>query len=604
MADAVVRAVGPRIVLGLPLGLGKACTIANALFDRAARDPSLHLTIFTALTLEAPHLRTDLERRFLGPVIARTMGGYPELSYAAALREGRLPSNIVVHEFFFLAGRWLGVPAAQQDYVSANYTHAARYLIERGVNVVAQLVAKRSESGAARFSLSCNADLTLDYLAARRAGAASFLLVGEVNAELPFMPGEGDLAADEFAHILDDGAGGYPLFAPPKEPVGLREHAIGLHVARLVQDGGTLQLGIGEESDATVHALILRQRDNERFRAAVEALSAGQTLLADEALSPFELGLYGVSEMFVDGFLALLREGILTREVDGALLHAAFFLGTRAFYRALREMPTAELARLQMSAVSFTNELGADPSKRAARVKARFVNSTMMVTLLGEAISDTLDDGRVVSGVGGQYNFVAQAFELPGARSILTLQSTRGLGREARSNIRWSYPHATIPRHLRDVFVSEYGIADVRAKSDAEVAARMIAIADSRFQPELLRSAKDARKVPSTYEIPSAYRENTPERISRALKPLLDEGLLPLFPLGTDFDTAELGLVSILERLQAAGPVTLARHALKGVAAGAPKPGEMEMLRRMGLGAPRTLQEHLLHALLRGSFTD
>jgi acyl-CoA hydrolase len=308
-----------------------------------------------------------------------------------------------------------------------------------------------------------------------------------------------------------------------------------------------------------------------------------------------------VSEMFVDGFLALLRAGILKREVDGVLLHAAFFLGTKEFYRALREMPDDALARIRMSAVSFTNELGSDNSKRAARANARFVNSTMMATLSGEAISDTLEDGRVVSGVGGQYNFVAQSFELAGARSILTLRSTRG-GRRLSSNLRSSYPHVTIPRHLRDTFVSEYGVADLKGKTDAECIAAMLAIADSRFQPELLKAAKNAGKIDRSYEIPSGFRENTPERIERALKPFAGEGYLPAFPLGTDFDAAELALVPILEHLENAAPVELARLALRGLWRGAPSSPEATILARMGLAAPKTIQEHVFRALIRGAF--
>src|SRR5213083_1712326 len=160
-----------------------------------------------------------------------------------------------------------------------------------------------------------------------------------------------------------------------------------------------------------------------------------------------------------------------------------------------------------MMPVSFTNELyGQEEQKRRARIDARFINSTMMATLLGAAVSDGLDDGQVVSGVGGQYNFVAQAFALDGARSILALESTRQTGGKAQSNIRWAYGHETIPRHLRDVFVTEYGIADVRGKSDAEVIAAMLGVSDSRFQDDLARAAKDAGKLPKNHEIAAPYR--------------------------------------------------------------------------------------------------
>src|SRR5207248_11426112 len=150
--------------------------------------------------------------------------------------------------------------------------------------------------------------------------------------------------------------------------------------------------------------------------------------------------------------------------------------------RALRETPPEQIARIQMMPVSFTNELyGDEVAKRRARVDARFVNNAMMATLMGAAISDGLDNGQVVSGVGGQYNFVAQAFALEGARSLLALEATRRAGARAQSNILWNYGHETIPRHLRDIFVTEYGVADTRGKSDADVIAAMLALTCSRF---------------------------------------------------------------------------------------------------------------------------
>src|SRR5690348_6199280 len=153
-----------------------------------------------------------------------------------------------------------------------------------------------------------------------------------------------------------------------------------------------------------------------------------------------------------------------------------------------------------MSRISFTNQLyGGEAAKKSARVKARLVNNAMIATALGAIVSDGLEDGRVVSGVGGQFNFVEQAFALPGARSILAINATRRSGRKLSSNVRWSYAHTTIPRHLRDIVVSEYGIADLRGESDEQVVADMLAISDSRFQNELLRRAKDAGKIARTY---------------------------------------------------------------------------------------------------------
>jgi acyl-CoA hydrolase len=296
----------------------------------------------------------------------------------------------------------------------------------------------------------------------------------------------------------------------------------------------------------------------------------------------------------------LIDAGILKREVDGVLLHGAFFLGPKSFYRALREMTAAEIARIRMMPVSFTNELyGDEGAKRRARVDARFVNNAMMATLMGAAISDGLENGQVVSGVGGQYNFVAQAFALRGARSILTVEATRQAGARAQSNIRWSYGHETIPRHLRDVIVTEYGIADLRGKSDADVIAAMLQVADSRFQAELARQAKDGGKLPKNFEIPSAHRDNHPDRIATALKPAREAGLLPSFPFGSDFTDAEQRLIPALQLLQDAQrtPQRLPGLLWQGWTR-TPDAADGECLARLGLERPATWSERGYRALV------
>ena len=605
IAEDIIRDVGTRLVVGLPLGLGKANHIVNALYARAAADRSIDLTFFSALTLEKPKPGNLLEARFIGPVIDRLFGGYPDLAYVEPLRKGELPSNIRVIEFFFLAGRWLHVPYAQQHYVSANYTHAVPYLLTEGLNVVTQLVAKRVVDGVTRYSLSCNTDTTLDVLRARAEGRASFKLIGQVNSELPFMPGAGDLPGEEFSAVLDGAKVDFPLFAPPAEPITDTKYAIGLHSAGLVRDGGTLQIGIGQVGDALAQSLILRHRDASQYIEIMKRL-APATELATLQTGPFAKGLYGLSEMVTEAFVGLIEAGILTREVDGAILHGAFFLGPKSFYRALREMTPQQLARVQMMPVSFTNELyGDEETKRAARLDARFVNSAMMATLLGGAISDGLEGGRVVSGVGGQYNFVAQAFALSGARSILALDATRQGRAKTQSNIRWIYGHETIPRHLRDVFVTEYGVADLRGKSDADVIAAMLSIADSRVQDELARAAKDTGKLPKGYQIPAACRENLPERVARALKPAREAGLLPSFPFGSDFTDVEQRLIPALQTLQDAQhtPLRLAGLLWQGLAR-TPDAAAEQCLARLGLDRPKTLTERLYRALVGAALAE
>src|SRR5436853_7858806 len=88
LAQHIIGDVGTNLVVGLPLGLGKANHIVNALYARACADRAISLTFFSALTLEKPKPTNLLEQRFIAPVIDRLFGGYPDLAYAGALRAG------------------------------------------------------------------------------------------------------------------------------------------------------------------------------------------------------------------------------------------------------------------------------------------------------------------------------------------------------------------------------------------------------------------------------------------------------------------------------------------------------------------------------------
>src|SRR2546423_209228 len=235
----------------------------------------------------------------------------------------------------------------------------------------------------------------------------------------------------------------------------------------------------------------------------------------------------------------------------GHFIHACFFLGPRKFYETLRKMDASEREQICMTGISYVNELyGEEKLKRLQRKAARFVNTGLIVTLAGAVASDGLEDGRVLSGVGGQYNFVAMAHALEDGRSVLMIRSINEEDGRLRSNIRWSYGHVTIPRHLRDIVVTEYGIADLRGRSDAEVAAALLEIADSRFQDELLKGAQRAGKLSKDYCIPDHARNNRPERLEKVLARYRERGLFPAFPFGTDLTEEEVVLKKALLALK------------------------------------------------------
>ncbi|MDD7972775.1 acetyl-CoA hydrolase/transferase C-terminal domain-containing protein [Roseinatronobacter alkalisoli] len=595
VVDWILATLGHDLRVGLPLGLGKPVTLINALVRRACDDPTIRLRIFTALTLERPTPSSDMERRFLEPALDRLFGDYPQIEYARLLRAGELPENIQVTEFFLQAPNWVKVPQAQQNYVSANYTHALDVLLKQKPNLILQLLA--GDGG--RLSLSCNPDITSDLLRLRKRGDAAFTFIGQVHAGLPFMPGPAEIDVSECAALLTPDAAPHALFSVVKRPVSLRDHAIALHVSRLIRDGGTIQIGIGQIGDAIANALTLRQ--DEQIAPLWQSCPFPHAAEFNES-GPFRTGLYGLTEMLVDGLLALFERGIIRRDVDGAAIHAGFFLDSRDFYDRLKALPAQDRARIAMVPVSYTNSLlGDEPAKRAARADARFINSAMMVTLLGAVISDGTEDGKVVSGVGGQFNFVDQAFALKDARAIITLPATRHGKSGLTSNIRFSYGHVTIPRHMRDIVVTEYGIADLRGKSDADTIAALLEIADSRFQQELENEAKESGKLPASYRLPDTARKNTPKALRNWLEPYRD-GSLPDFPFGTDFTDIEQYLLPVLADLRRASahiPALLALT-LRGLR-GNPARREDEALDRMALAQPDGIRARAAALALRGA---
>jgi acyl-CoA hydrolase len=507
---------------------------------------------------------------------------------------------------------------------------------------------------------------------------------------MPFMYGDALVTADTFDFLIDDRQHDFRLFCPPNTPISPADHAIGLHVSTLIRDGGTLQVGIGELGDAVVHALKVRHEQPALYREILESsavLAAQRRLIESEGgTAPFERGLYGCTEMLVDGLLDLYRCGVLKRlvypsarlqrlideghiddnvnlhtldalraagmvrmsyvdfielrdvglfrdDVDyergmlivadgtqlrasfdtaeqraaiascclgqrlrgGVLVDAGFFFGPHGFYKQLRELSAEQRRLFAMRGISFVNELYGHEweLKCAQRRHARFVNTTMMVTGLGAAVSDGIADGRVVSGVGGQYNFVAMAHALPEARSILCVRSTRQARGTTTSNIVWNYAHATIPRHLRDIVVTEYGIADLRGKTDREIVEALISIMDVRFADEFVAQAKRAGKLPKDYRVGDRWRANTPAGLAEKFRPWRERGLFEPLPFGTDLTDEELVLTQALQALATSSQTATGKLKLLWDATRV-NTSDVRLrpyLERMGLLQPRTREE-------------
>ena len=626
--ERVLARVDGPLRVGAPLGLGKPHRLLNALYRRVAGDPSRELALYTALSLDVPVGTGALERRFLEPFVRRHFGeDFERLEYVAAQARDALPANVRVEEFYLRSGAMLGSGSAQRAYTSLNYTHVARGLVERGVNCIVQRVARGADG---RLSLSCNPDVTLDAVDAfDAAGRPRPLLVAEVDPRLPFLGGVAAVDAGWFDLVVAPPPPHPRLFGLPRQPVGDADWAVGLYASALVRDGGTLQIGIGALADALCHALVLRHSDNATWRRALRALDPAlerhPAVVESGGLEPFEQGLYGCSEMISEGFRALVERGVLRRRVledealmrrvvdgaaspedlarlerEGEFLHGAFYLGSHDLYDWLGRREAEGRRGVGMRRVSEVNQLygGHEALERLQRRSPRFFNSCMLATALGAAVSDGLEDGRVVSGVGGQYNFVAMAHALDDSRSVLMLRATRESGGGVLSNVRWSYGHTTIPRHLRDVYVTEYGLADLRGACDEDCVRAMLAVTDARFAPALLEEARRVRKVAPGARLPERCARNTPAELAARLAPFRADGTLPDDPHGSDFDAVERRLLRALAWLKAATATrgarlrTLAEAWTRGVTTDA------AALARMGLARPAGLAEHTQARLL------
>lgn len=696
--DRIIAAVGKDIRIGLPLGLGKPVELTNALYARARADSTLSLTIFTALSLEKPEPGSSLEKAFLGPFLDRVFGDCPTLEYVRDQRKRKLPANVRVVEFYFKPGSQMGNAGAQRDYISTNYTFAARDIDRRGCNVVAQIVAKRETTDGTRYSLSCNPDTSPELAALLRAaearGERKVICIAQVQQNLPYMANDAEIHGDAFDLVIDHPRYTTTLFSTPRMPVTTPDYALGLHASSLLRDGGTLQVGIGALGDGVVHAARLRQQNNPVYVDLLRRLGSldHQRKLIDEfgGTAPFERGIYSTTEMFVDGLMHLYKAGILKRKVydfwalqqlindgacdpeaitpavlaglenlgvrvirtqdfeilrhhgffneatrydhgylvapdgtrvianvadpearkvigaqclgtrlrNGVLLHGGFFLGPLDFYDWLRDMSDEERAQICMTGVYKVNQLDHNPRLyKAQRLHARFVNTGLMVSLNGAVVSDGLENGEVISGVGGQYNFVAMAHQLPTGRSILLIRATREKDGVAVSNVVFNYGHCTIPRHLRDIVVTEYGIADLRACTDNEIIKALLNITDSRFQDGLLVQAKRSGKLEQDYEIPAAFRRNTPQALREKLAP--HHALFPDFPFGSDFTEQEALLAKCLQKVKARAAKTAKwKLLLSTLMAGEAPAAVHPYLERMQLVHAGNIQDKVARQLL------
>lgn len=276
------------------------------------------------------------------------------------------------------------------------------------------------------------------------------LVIAEVNPRSPRAHGDGIVHVSE----IDIGVEvDHPLVALDPAPVGETERAIARHVAGLVPDGGTIQIGIGAVPQAILAALGSHR----------------------------DLGVH--SGMLADGMVPLVAAGVITgarKSLDPYKLTAGEAIGSAALFRFLDDNPAV---RMLPALVSHGLEY--------LRGQENFIaiNSALEVDLTGQVNAEWLG-GRQVSGLGGQFDFVEAALYARGGASIVALPATAARGEASRIVPRLAAGAAvTTPRHCVDYVVTEFGVADLRAKTLRQRAEALAAIAHPQFRSALVDAA-------------------------------------------------------------------------------------------------------------------
>lgn len=282
------------------------------------------------------------------------------------------------------------------------------------------------------------------------------LVIAEINPQMPVVFGGGFVPMDRIdAWVLAD----RPLPAPVREELDDVALEIGRHVATLVEDGATLQAGIGQIPDAALRAL----KDKK------------------------DLGVW--TEMFSDGVVDLIENGNITgryKTVHPRKVTSSFTFGTQRVYDFVDRNPT-----FTFHPSDYVN----NPIHIARQHKMVAINSALQVDLTGQVCADSIGS-RFYSGIGGQVDFIRGASMCPGGVPIIALRSTAKDGQLSRI-VATLDVGAGVVTSRGDVWfvVSEYGIADLRGKSVRERALALIAIAHPDFHSELLVAAKERRYV-------------------------------------------------------------------------------------------------------------
>lgn len=300
----------------------------------------------------------------------------------------------------------------------------------------------------------------------KAAAETAKVVVAQLNPNMPRTLGDSFIHISRIHRAVE--VAEPPIEIPPAVPTE-QELRIGAYVAELVEDGSTIQMGIGGIPNA-----VLQQLKKAR-----------------------DLGVH--SEMFSDGVVDLVEAGVITgacKTIHPGKIVASFIMGSQRLYEFVHDNPVVE-----MMPAEYTNDTSI--IRRNYRMVA--INSAIQVDLTGQVCAESIGY-RMYSGVGGQMDFIRGAALSEGGKAIIALSSTAGDGKYSRvvPLLDAGAGVTTTRAHVQYV-VTEYGIAYLRGKSVRERAAALIQIAHPKFRDELARYAFDRKWLPShSYYVPNS----------------------------------------------------------------------------------------------------
>jgi 4-hydroxybutyrate CoA-transferase len=363
--------------------------------------------------------------------------------YGCEYAKPEYSKNFRHNALFVGPGSREAVNAGRADHTPCFFSEIPRLFRERILPVDVALVQLSPPDEHGYLSLGVSVDYTL------QAALSARVTIAEVNPRMPRTHGSWIHASEVDAFVEVD----YPLPEIPLPEISEVEERIGAHVASLVPDRATLQLGIGAMPDA-----VLKFLGNKK-----------------------DLGIH--TEMFSDGVVELFERGVVTNRynnVNPGKFTATFLMGTRRLYDFVHDNPA-----VNMRPVDYTNSVLV-----AGRLENLIsINSALEVDLKGQVCSEMIGP-KQFSAVGGQVDFVRAASAAPGGKSIIAFPATGKNGATSRI-VKELSGGACVTTTRNDVHyaVTEFGIAELRGKSTRQRAEALIGIAHPDFREALRAKA-------------------------------------------------------------------------------------------------------------------